>query len=531
MTVNSIRSQGSHTMKQLSSTDSQMLFVETTAAPNHIAPLTIYDPSTAPGGKVTHKGILTHLESRLHLAPGFRRKLMRVPLDLDEPYWVDDPNFDLEYHVRHLALPKPGDWRQLCILVARLISRPLDPSRPMWEMNIIEGLDNIEGLPEGCFAVLLKIHHSMVDGKAGVALISALHDLEARPKRSAKLETPEIWQPKTQPSAWQLAGIGLRRILFKPGHVLKVVARSAPGLISNRDMRKSKPSFRVPNTPLNGEITAPRVYDARRYALSDFKAMRQLVPGATINDLALAVVGGGMRKYLEAKNALPKGSLIASVPISIRTKAEAEATTEGNELAIQNVPLCSEVADPVARLQAICEVMRDTKAYVEAVGARKLADISTAIPGRVAGLLAHSLTTVGRLAGETLMANTVVTNVPGVQVPLYLCGARCVFSGGGGPLNGHIGVIHLVGSYCGEITLNYMAARDLLPDPDFYSQCMDEAFGEYMQAVATLNARPKAQPAAKAAATKLRLATTAQAKKPLRKKARAAAKKPVRKKK
>jgi WS/DGAT/MGAT family acyltransferase len=479
-----------------------MLFVETAAAPNHIAPLSIYDPSTAPGGKVTHKGILTHLESRLHLAPGFRRKLMRVPLDIDEPYWVDDPSFDLEYHVRHLALPKPGDWRQLCILVARLISRPLDPSRPMWEMNIIEGLDNIEGLPKGCFAVLLKIHHSMVDGKAGVALISALHDLEARPKKSAQLQPPDAWQPKPQPSSWQLAGTGLRRILFKPGHVLRVVARSAPGLISKRDMRKSKPPFRVPNTPLNGEITSPRVYDARRYALSDFKAMRQLVPGATINDLALAIVSGGMRKYLEAKNALPMVSLIASVPISIRTKAEAETTTEGNELAVQNVPLCSEVADPVARLRAICEVMQDTKAYVEAVGAKKLADISTAIPGRVAGLLAHSLTEIGLLAGETLMANTVVTNVPGVQVPLYLCGAKCVFSGGGGPLNGHIGVIHMVGSYCGEITLNYMAARDLLPDPEFYSQCLDEAFEEYRQAVARLNtkAATPAEPVTRAAA-------------------------------
>jgi diacylglycerol O-acyltransferase / wax synthase len=505
-------------MKQLSPTDSQMLFVETAEAPNHIAPLSIYDPSTAPGGQVTHKGILTHLESRLHLAPGFRRKLMRVPLDIDEPYWVDDPNFDLEYHVRHLALPKPGDWRQLCILVARLISRPLDPSRPMWEMNIIEGLDNIEGLPPGCFAVLLKIHHSMVDGKAGVALISALHDLEPNPPAHPQLQQAEAWQPKTPPSPWTLARTGLQRILFKPGHVLKVVARGAPGLISNRDMRKSKPSFRVPTTPLNGEITAPRVYDARLYPLNDFKAIRQLVPGSTINDIALAVVSGGMRKYLQAENALPKDSLITSVPISIRARDEAEAKTEGNELVIQNVPLCSEVADPTARLQAICEVMKDAKAYVEAVGAKKLADISTAIPGRVAGLLAHSLTAVGHLAGETLMANTVVTNVPGVQVPLYLCGAKCIFSGGGGPLNGQIGIIHLVGSYCGQISLNYMACRDLLPDPEFYSQCLDESFEEYMQAVALLKAKPVRKPAAKVARKSSRKAVTARPKKPASKK-------------
>ena len=479
-------------MQQLSPADSQMLFVESAVAPNHVAPLTIYDPSTAPGGKVTHKGILANLESRLHLAPGFRRKLMRVPLDLDEPYWVDDPAFDIEYHVRHLALPKPGDWRQLCILVARLMSRPLDHSRPLWEMNIIEGLDKLEGYPPGCFAVLLKIHHCMIDGKAGVALVNALHDLEPRPKRSREKPQSAPWQPESTPSSWTLAHTGLRRLLLKPGHALRVTARALPGLISHRNVRKTKVPFRVPNTPLNGNLTAPRVFDARTFTLADFKVIRELVPGATINDVALAVVSGAMQKYLASKKALPETSLIAAVPISLRSKTEAAAVTEGNELIIQNVPLCTQLRDPKQRLNAICNEMQETKAYVEAVGARRLAEISTALPGRVTGLLSAGMSAAGRIARGTLMANTVVTNVPGVQVPLYMNGARCLFSGGGGPLNGQIGIIHLIGSYCGNITVNYVACRELLPDPDFYSQCVDAAVAELLMASGKADRRPPA---------------------------------------
>src|SRR5690606_6835399 len=418
-------------MKQLSPADSQMLFIESPAAPNHVAPLSIYDPSTAPGGKVTFKGILANLESRLHLAPAFRRKLLRVRLDIDEPYWVDDPDFDLEYHVRHLALPKPGDWRQLCILVARLISRPLDHSRPMWEMNVIEGLDNIEGLPPGCFAILFKIHHAMIDGKAGVELINALHDLEPTPPAPKRIVDSEPWQPEPIPSQWQLATVGLKRLAWKPGQMLRLAARTMPGLITNS--KKIKVPFRVPKPPLTGQLTGARVYDARFFDLGDFKTMRQLMPGSTINDLALSIVSGALRHYLQARKSLPKEALIASAPISIRS-ADSTSQNEGNELIIQNIPIYSNIADPEKRLTAICEAMRDTKEYVNAVGAKKLSEVSTAIPGRVGGLMANAMNLVAEMSGETMMCNTVITNVPGVQVPLYMTGAKAVMMCGGGPL-------------------------------------------------------------------------------------------------
>jgi len=162
---------------------------------------------------------------------------------------------------------------------------------------------------------------------------------------------------------------------------------------------------------------------------------------------------------------------------------ESGSQSEGNEIVGQNVPLCTHIADPVERLQALCDVMRDAKVYVNAVGAKQLAEISSAVPGYMTGLLARALTTVSEMAGQSMIANTVVTNVPGVQVPLYMSGARAVLMCGSGPLVATIGTIHIIGSYCGNICINITAARDLMPDPQFYSECIDASFNEYIGAV------------------------------------------------
>ncbi|MEL7045383.1 MAG: wax ester/triacylglycerol synthase domain-containing protein, partial [Pseudomonadota bacterium] len=180
-------------MEQLSTVDALFAYSETPNTPMHIGQLLIYDPSTAAGGNVRFKEILSYLDSRLDGSRLFRRKLVRVPLDLDHPYWVEDSSFDLEYHVRHIALPKPGNWRQLCIQVARIYARPLDMSRPLWEFTVIEGLDRVAGVPEGSFAILQKYHHAAVDGKAGVEMSHALHDADARQKpRSFDMQ----WAPE-----------------------------------------------------------------------------------------------------------------------------------------------------------------------------------------------------------------------------------------------------------------------------------------------------------------------------------------------
>src|SRR3954467_5503149 len=158
--------------------DASFLYNETANAPGHVFGVYIYDQSSAPGGKVTFKGILDHVEKRLHISRTFRQRLVEVPMGIDPPYWIEAPDFDLEYHVRHVALPKPGDWRQLCIQVARLHSRPLDMTKPLWEATVIEGLENVEGVPPGGFAIMQKIHHAAVDGVTVLEITSAVHDLE-----------------------------------------------------------------------------------------------------------------------------------------------------------------------------------------------------------------------------------------------------------------------------------------------------------------------------------------------------------------
>ena len=165
-------------MEQLTAQDASFIYGENTRSPMHIGGLAIYDPSTVEGGKQRFKDILQFVEDRLHLAKTFRRKLVEVPFNLDHPYWVEDKDFDLEFHVRHIRLPEPGDWRQLCIQVARLHSRPLDMTKAPWELTVIEGLDAIEGLPSGSYAVVTKIHHACIDGVAGADITEALHSLE-----------------------------------------------------------------------------------------------------------------------------------------------------------------------------------------------------------------------------------------------------------------------------------------------------------------------------------------------------------------
>ena len=179
-------------MQQLSATDASFVYSETPRTPMHIGSVAIYDPSTAPGGFVRFKDILAFIESRLGAARAFRQRLIRVPMDLDHPYWIEDPEFDLEYHVRHIALPKPGDWRQLAIQTARIHARPLDLTKPAWEFTIVEGLDDIEGLPPGCFALISKIHHAAIDGMSGVELTSAIHDLDPEKRPPEKPVPPSL---------------------------------------------------------------------------------------------------------------------------------------------------------------------------------------------------------------------------------------------------------------------------------------------------------------------------------------------------
>src|ERR1700754_3562768 len=243
-----------------------MLRAETPATPIQIQLLLIYDPSTAPGGKVTFKGILEELDARLHLADVFRQRLTELPGGLQRPYWVEDPNFDLEYHVRHIGLPQPGDWRQLCIQVARLHARQVDLRRPPWEITVIEGLNSVPGVPKGSFAMALKLHHCAVDGMASVQMIAALHDLAADSPRPAGPDSP--WQPDPLPSNAALLSRATINAALYPWRASGVLAANTPkavrglaglpGKLLGGAARGAVPSF-PPKPRFNQTVSPHRV--------------------------------------------------------------------------------------------------------------------------------------------------------------------------------------------------------------------------------------------------------------------------------
>lgn len=464
-------------MKQLTGHDASFLYLESPTQPMHIGAIMIYDPSTAPGGAVRFKDILAHIEGRLDAADLFRKKLARVPLSLDHPWWVDDRDFDIEYHVRHIALPEPGDWRQLCIQAARLHSRPLDPTRPLWEFTVIEGLDDVEGVPPGSFAVVSKIHHACLDGVSGDALNSAIHDLEPEPGEPADVAD---WKPEATPRQTELVARAAVNNTVQPWRFARLVGRTVPAIgralsVVGGTPRPVVSPGSAPRTVFNGTISAHRVFESVAMPLDRLKAIRTLVDGATINDVVLAIVGSAMRSHLQSRNELPAESLTVMAPISVRSGTGGEGA---NRVSAMFASLATDVDDPLARLDAVHASTSASKTLTEAVGADLLADYAQFTPSMLAGAGA-------RLAGRMGLANvgrpaynTVVSNVPGPQVPLYMHGAQVVAMHGLAPIHDGVGLFHGVYSYCGQVFLSATACRTMLPDPAAYAAQLQAGFAE-----------------------------------------------------
>ncbi|WP_256364603.1 wax ester/triacylglycerol synthase family O-acyltransferase [Erythrobacter sp. NAP1] len=489
-------------LRQLQGMDSSFVAMESPNSPMHIGSVLIYNPETAPGGFVRFKDILSFIENRLQLSTTMRQRLVRVPFDLDYPYWVEDPNFDLEYHVRHVALPKPGDWRQLCIQAARIHARPLDLSRPPWEFTVVEGLDNVRGYPKGCFAFVTKVHHAAIDGMSGIDLMEATHTTTPTTTPPNK---PDDWKPEKIPGPVELLGKSYFNALLNPLKQAQVAAQAVPGVASaikglvTRDFQLTS-DFVPPRTRFNKTISPHRVVEGRTFDLAEFKSIRALLPDAKVNDVALAVVGGALNKYLTAKNDLPKSTMTAMAPISVRSTDE--KGDMGNQVAAMIAPLGSHIADPKERLQYVFKQTSNSKAMTNALGARTMTEVSKVNPLLYMALGAQLFSRVSLAHKVAMPFNTVVTNVPGPPVHIYSSGARmesmalsliCLTDG--------LGLAHVVQSYVDEAYISFTACRDILPDPEFYSQCIQDSFDDMLAAAKALDAAPKAKaPARKTAA-------------------------------
>lgn len=495
-------------MQQMQGLDTVFVSMERPVAPVHIGSVLVYDPSTAENGFVRFKDILSFIESRLHMSATMRQKMVKVPFGIDYPYWVQDSNFDIEYHVRHIALPKPGDWRQLCIQAARVFARPLDLSRPPWEITVVEGLDNIEGVPKGSYAMLTKVHHAAIDGVSGVDMMNALHTMTAQ--SDAPLP-PDNWRPEADPSQLGLFARGYARSLLNPIRQAKAMRHTVPGMVRaakgliNKDFDFNA-LLKAPRTRFNGTVSPHRMFDARTFKIKEVKRLRALAEGAKLNDVMLSVVGGAMRQYLEHYNELPDSSVTTMAPISVRD--DSEKNTMGNQVAAMFVPLGSHIPSAQERMKYVTEETIKAKTFTNALGARQMTEMAKLAPAPIMNLGAMAYSRLKLADHIKPFVNTVVTNVPGPPVPIYSAGAKLIGLYGQLCLVDGVKLGHVVHSYVDEVTVSFTACRSAVPDPDFYSQCLQDSFDAHMKAMDALEKAalvketkvvPKAAPRKKAA--------------------------------
>ena len=477
-------------MQQLSALDAAFVNLETGTAPAHVGYLAVYDQSTASNHPVRFKDIIKSIKDRLHKLPELRQRYVSVPLGLDYAYWIADPDFDIEFHLRHIALPAPGDWRQLCIQAARLHARHVDMNRPPWEMYVIEGLDNIDGIPKGSFAVVAKFHHGLVDGQAGARLLAALHDLCASPELPPN-EDPLV--ADRVPTAVELlarASVNRSKHLFTTGKVLAKyslpLVKKTASLLTNRGKKKYQP----PRTRFNQKVSPHRAFEAVDFNLLDIQTAAAALPGLTVNDIALGIISGAQRRYLQEKGELPEESLNALVPVNVATNGR---EVEGcNKISLMFPKIFTNIADVKERLQAINLSSQESKTTNKTLNGQALIDATRLFPNSITNLVMRNISQYNLMRHLPLPGNSVITNVMGPQVPLYHSGAKLVrFYGLGLPMDS-LGLFNIIFSYNGKLSISITCCREIMPDPAFYVDCMRQEFKEIQ---ATLNVN-KEQPEA-----------------------------------
>ena len=466
-------------MQQLTGIDAAFLFGESARSPMHIGSLNIWDPSTAPGGKVRFKRIIQTLVERAHLAPYLRQRLFEVPYKADFPFWVKDDTFDPEFHVRHIALPKPGDWRQLCILVSRIHARQLDRSRPLWELYVIEGLDNVEGVAPGSFAYLSKTHHAAIDGKASNDIGNAMCD----PTPEIRLMPGgETWEADIPPTPFELATIAAQNNMLKPQRYMEFLKNAVPAWTSTAESIANgelQASPEVPRTRFNGVVSPYRVFEGVTFPLDDIRAIKSAA-GGTVNDVMLAICSGALRSYLLGKKELPDKSLVTQCPINVRSK---DATVSGgNEISSMAVALRTDISDPKKRMIAICGETRASKELAQAIGAKMMIDMADLTPSHLAAMGARVAAEQGLANYMQPSFNTIITNVPGSPVPIYSNGAVQTRAWGIGPCTDGNGLFHNVVSYQKDISIGVSCCREMMPDPSDYADLLRASFAELKKA-------------------------------------------------
>ncbi len=476
-------------VRQLTSLDAQFLALETPRQTGHVGGLAILDPESRPGAPLDITAIQELIADRLPLLPPMRWRLAEVPLGLDYPYWVDDADFDLEYHVRELALPAPGSDAQLAEQVARIFARPLDRARPLWELYLIWGLES------GNVAMLTKIHHALIDGLSGAEILGALFDLEPEGREvTERMPAPDERPSDAAMLARGIAGLPrypLRMLRSLPSalpnldetpfgtipgtHAVARLAERAGKAIGRDGVLEKRSNLKAPKTSFNGRVSPHRRFAFGQLSLDEVKKVKN-EHGVTVNDVVVSICAGAVRRWLVDHGELPSDPLVAQIPVSVRTSEQ--AGTYGNRIMLMSAPLFTNEPDPVARLRRTHEAMGDMKQRHRALPAGLLQDANHFIPPAVFARAARATFTVATSSRGRPTWNLVISNVPGPQTPLYCAGARVVANYPVSVITDGMGLNITVMSYCGSMDFGIVSDRDQMPDVqcliDWISDELDE---------------------------------------------------------
>lgn len=503
-------------MRQLSSLDAQFLNIETATTLVHVGSLTVVDPTDSPRGDLTIDDVRELFAGRLHLVGPLRWKLHEVPLGLDLPYWVEAPDFDLEYHIRELALVAPGDDEQLGEQVARLAARPLDRTRPLWECYLIHGLSG------GRKALYTKVHHSAVDGVSGAEVLAVIMDPTPVPRVLEPIDdTDSEAAPESALDTPTMLARGVLRLASRPArfvlnapkilpHVLDLPgAQTIPGaqtlarlagsltrMAGIDALERPGPAPVPPRTPFNGPITPHRHFAFTSIDLDQVKEVKNAF-GLTVNDVVMAVCTSALRKWLLAHDALPPTPLVAAIPVSVRTPEQ--MGTAGNQVNFMLTAIPTQESDPVKRLTTLHNTLLEAKERFETVPAQLLHEYSSMLPQALHGVAARTLLRAVSVGGPPF--NLFISNVPGPQLPLYTAGSRVtgvypvsVVSDAGGGIN------ITVMSYDGHLDFGVIVCREMVPDVWTVAQALQESMDELVQQARSRKPRARSTRAASARA-------------------------------
>ena len=463
-------------MQRLTGLDASFLALETPSSHMHVASLAVFDPKTAEGG-MTLDRITEVYSGRLHLAPPFRRRLVQVPFGLHHPLWIEDPSFDIGNHIRHTAIPAPGGPDELANLVSRLVALPLDRTRPLWEIWVIEGLEG------GNVAMLNKVHHAAIDGASGNELLVALLDLSPE---IVEHEPATEWQPDHLPSDAELLTYAATSLARQPVRVAKAVARTTTAALEVRRLGQQSGAsvlppapFTAPRTSFNAALTPRRSYAYTSLDLPTVKAVKHAV-GCTVNDVVLGLCGGALRDYLADRGEELDSALVAMVPVSVRSEDERDAM--GNKVSSMLTSLATDVDDPIDRLKVIHECMAGAKEQHRAIGADTLQEWTEFAAPAVVGRAARLYSRMKWADSHRPLFNVTISNVPGPPFPLYSAGARMLANYPVGPIFDGAGLNMTVMSYLDQLDFGLLACPDVLDDVWDVADDLHAALDELVEA-------------------------------------------------